>query len=92
MQILQRLEKYLIEKEKDFSMFINTIIVDNIKRGITSMRLLGGNCKEQKHIQKILAIFTSGSLSIDKKKEFTGLSHRSVEYGIGKWYRKENRI
>jgi len=74
-QILQRLEKHLIEKEKDDSMFINTIIVDNIKRGITSMRLLGRNCKEQMHIQEIVAIFTSGSLTIDKQKEFTGLSH-----------------
>jgi hypothetical protein len=89
-QILQRLEKHLIEKEKDDSMFINTIIVDNIKRGITSMRLLGRNCKEQMHIQEIVAIFTSGSLTIDKQKEFTGLSHVSVEYGIGK--RKEYEI
>jgi hypothetical protein len=65
--ILQRLEKHLlIEKEKDDSMVINTIIVDNIKRGIISMRLLGRNRKEEMHIQEILAIFTSGSMSIDK--------------------------
>lgn len=72
----------LIVKEKDDSVFVNTIIVDNIKRGIASMRELGSNDKEQMHIQEIIAIFTAGTISTDKQKEFTGFIRVSVVYGI----------
>jgi hypothetical protein len=90
LQILQRLERHLVEKEKDESMFITATIVDNIKKGIDSMRQLGSNDKEQFHIQEIIAIFTAGTISIDKQKEFTGLSQVAVEYGILK--RKEYEL
>jgi hypothetical protein len=68
LQILQRLERHLVEKEKDESIFITATIVDNIKKGIDSMRQLGSNDKEQFHIQEIIAIFTAGIISIDKQK------------------------
>lgn len=54
----------------------------NIEWFVTLMRSFGSNTCEQNIMQGIVAMVTAGDLPIEKLKSNTGLSHRSVIFGI----------